>query len=280
MKLKIDHLTKYLYGEVVPLNTHEIYLTPLQRNNFTTLKANMEIFPKPDGIYERLNAEGNPFHQVWFTEETDVLQIQSVIEVEIGSFNPFGFILQPGLHFPFDHFVYPAKFRDPLFSYIKTNPNPDLKDYVKSVMVKSDYLVSFLVDLVAEIHRGWEHIIRHEEGLMPEMEVYNLKKGSCRDLSWMLMEMLRSVGLASRFVSGYAYNPELNEGHELHGWVEVFLPGAGWIGLDPSLGLMTDQYYISLATSFHPSQTLPIMGTYGGLAKAELFSEVNITEVE
>jgi transglutaminase-like putative cysteine protease len=280
MKLKIDHLTKYQYGEVVPLNTHEIYLTPLQRNNFSTLKTSMEIFPKPDGIYERLNAEGNPFQQVWFTEETDLLKIRSVIEVEIGTFNPFGFILQPGLKFPFDYFQYPSKYHDPLFSYLKTDPNSEFADFVKSVMSRSDYLISFLVDLVAEIHSGWKHIIREEEGLMTGMNVFQQKQGSCRDLSWMLMEMLRSVGLASRFVSGYAYNPELNEGHELHGWVEVFLPGAGWIGLDPSLGLMTDEYYISLATSFHPSHTLPIMGTYGGLAKAELFSEVNIIELD
>ncbi len=279
MKLQIEHLTKYEYGEYVQLNTHEIYLTPLQRDNFTILSASMEISPNPDGIYKRINAEGNPFHQVWFNAETDQLQIKSTVEVKIGGFNPFGFILQPGLPFPFQYFEYPRKYHIPLYSYLKTESNRDFPLYVASVMAQSDNLISFLVDLVASVHAKWDHIIRLEEGLMESMDTYLCKKGSCRDLSWMLIEMLRSVGLASRFVSGYAYNPELNEGHELHGWVEVFLPGAGWIGLDPSLGLMTDQYYIPLATSYHPSYTLPIMGTYGGLAEARLFSEVLIKEL-
>lgn len=90
----------------------------------------------------------------------------------------------------------------------------------------------------------------------------------------MLVHMLRNVGLASRFVSGYAFNPELTEGHELHAWVEVFLPGAGWVGLDPSLGLFSDNHYIPLAAGYSPELVAPVQGSFGGTASTDLKAEV------
>ena len=279
MKLRIDHLTKYTYPEVVELNPHEIYLTPLQRNYFSTINHELKISPDAGGVNERLDAEGNPYFQVWFENSTDQLEINSRIDVHIGSYNPFGFILESGVSFPFDYFIYPDKYLEPLFLYRKSSKNPHFSKFVKSRMAISTDVVSFLVDLVAQIHQHWDHIIRYEEGLLDPMDTFEQKQGSCRDLSWMMMEMLRSVGIAARFVSGYAFNPELTEGHELHAWVEAFLPGAGWVGLDPSLGLMTDQFYIPLAVSYHPANTLPIKGSYGGKLRSALFSQVNIVEI-
>ena len=95
----------------------------------------------------------------------------------------------------------------------------------------------------------------------------------------MLIHMLRMQGLAARFVSGYAFNPELDEGNELHAWVEAYLPGAGWLGLDPSLGLFADQNYIPLATSSLAQNTLPVHGNYGGTARARLATTVDIRQL-
>ena len=88
--------------------------------------------------------------------------------------------------------------------------------------------------------------------------------------------MLRELGLAARFVSGYAFNPDLEEGHELHGWLEVFLPGAGWIGLDPSLGLLTDHHHIPLASHPDPLRTMPVQGIFSGQATSQLETRVDI----
>lgn len=280
MKIQIDHLSSYTYDESVPLNPHDLYLIPQQRSYYKTLTSQLEISPKPMGINERISAEGNPYYQVWFKTETDQLEIKSKLVIEISDFNPYAFILPPGLTFPFEFFAYPNQYLETLSLY--RTPNGDgtfLVPFAKEIMSKSEDHISFLANLVASIHQNWKHIIREEPGLMSSKEVFEEKKGSCRDLSWMLMEMLRSMGMATRFVSGYAFNPELDEGHELHGWVETFLPGAGWIGLDPSLGLLTDQNYIPLATGFHPAHTLPIMGTYGGKGGSKLFTEVLLKEV-
>ncbi|ERM82059.1 hypothetical protein P872_08760 [Rhodonellum psychrophilum GCM71 = DSM 17998] len=280
MKIQIDHLSRYTYEERVPLNPHDLYLIPQQRSYFKTLDSQLEISPNPMGIHERISAEGNPYYQTWFKTETDQLEIRSKLTLEIGDFNPYAFILQAGLSFPFDYFAYPSYYLETLALYRTGGEDgARLVPFAKDIMAQSSDHISFLANLVASIHQNWKHIIREEPGLMTSKEVFEEKKGSCRDLSWMLMEMLRSLGLATRFVSGYAFNPELDEGHELHGWVEVFLPGAGWIGLDPSLGLLTDQNYIPLATSFHPAHTLPIMGTYGGKAGSNLFSEVFLKEL-
>lgn len=281
MKLKIDHLSRYTYQEKVSLNPHDLYLIPQQRSYIKILDAQLDISPNPLGKNERINAEGNPFYQVWFGEDTSELVVRSSLQLEISKYNPYGFILHKEVLFPFDFFVYPDAFKEPLRLFIEgEESNEKLKIYTQNTINQTLDFISFLTLLVANIHQDWKHIIRMEEGLMTIDEMIDQKEGSCRDLSWLLIQMLRSVGLASRFVSGYAFNPELDEGHELHAWVEVFLPGAGWIGLDPSLGLLADQNYIPLACSFHPLNTLPIYGSYGGTGSSHLTSEVIIKEVK
>jgi transglutaminase-like putative cysteine protease len=92
----------------------------------------------------------------------------------------------------------------------------------------------------------------------------------------MEMDILREIGLATRFVSGYAFNPDLEDGHELHAWLEVFLPGAGWVGVDPSLGLFTDHTYIPLTSHPDPKRTLPVQGTFSGTSDSKLLTRVDV----
>lgn len=279
MRLQIQHQTKYQYEEKVPLNPHQLFLIPQQRTYFTIKKANWDIFPQPIGKNQRINAEGNPFFQVWFNAETDVLKVNVELEIEAFDFNPFSFILSPDIQYPFQNFVYHGNTGEFLKIYKQTESFPELAEFAASIMRQSPDIVAFLVKLLDQIHNNWSHGLRYEPGLLHPMDTFATKEGSCRDLSWMLMTMLRNLGMATRFVSGYAFNPEVDAGHELHGWIEVYLPGAGWVGLDPSLGLFTDHHYIPLASSFHPSHTLPISGTYGGAATSSFSSEVWITEI-
>ncbi len=116
-----------------------------------------------------------------------------------------------------------------------------------------------------------------EENILSLETCFSERRGSCRDLSWMLMNMLRFKGFATRFVSGYSYVPGMKDGHELHAWVEVLLPGAGWLAMDPTLGLLVTEYHIPLATSFDPTRTLPVQGSYHGKAKSTMNTEVEIT---
>jgi hypothetical protein len=163
--------------------------------------------------------------------------------------------------------------------YIHREFTADLSEFTRSIGLKVDTFLDFLVKLTAAIHAGWTHIIREEEDFWAADKTFESKKGSCRDLAWMQMNMLGSLGLASRFVSGYAFNPELASGHELHAWLQTYLPGAGWIGLDPSLGLLTNHFYVPLAYHPDPSKTLPVQGSYAGEANSKLETDVIISQV-
>ena len=268
MKLKIDHHSLYTYDRTVQLNPHTLFLKPLQRDNLKLLSYDIEVTPAPLGMNERFSLEGNPYFQVWFTGFTQKLEIMVHMELEVASFNPFGFLMDvdfikqinakktPAFH-------YQEEERMLLFPYLQHDENPELSDFAKKHLSDTNPL-SFLMSLAGDIHLNWEHIIRMEEDVWSPYYTYYQKKGSCRDLSWMMIQQLRMVGLAARYVSGYAFNPELDEGNELHAWVEAYIPGAGWVGVDPNLGLLADEHYIPLACSNHPSRTLPVHGTVGG----------------
>lgn len=289
MKLKITHLTRYDYSVAVELNPHTLLLRPLQRSYLDTRNYTLRVTPEPRGLEERSSIEGNPFFQVWFSGKTDNLEIESAFDVAVQPFNPFSFIInqsfidriEPGPHRNFNYrpgdevLLYPA---------LQTTPDPDLRRFADEVLAESPAdPIAYLNSLTARVHANWEHIVREEDNLWSPEETFDGRRGSCRDLSWMLIHMLRAQGLASRFVSGYAFNPELDEGNELHAWVEAYLPGAGWVGVDPSLGLFADQHYIPLACSSDAQQTLPVHGSFGGdsrsTASAELTTKVMIREV-
>jgi transglutaminase-like putative cysteine protease len=274
VRLEIQHFTRYQYSEQVLLNPHDLFLIPQQRSYFKIEKSRLEINPDPQGINERLDLEGNSYYQTWFLNESNSLQIEADYIIETDNYNPYGFIISGDQGFPFSFFKYSDEQNLYLKPYLQTVDDPELKDFALSILNGSRDMISFLVELVNRIHGDWKHSIRQDPGIWTSSKVFATKEGSCRDLSWMLMNLLRHIGLATRFVSGYAFNPELEEGHELHAWVELFLPGAGWIGLDPSLGLLADHFYIPLASSFDPMNTLPVQGTYGGTASSKLDAEV------
>ncbi|MBI0399028.1 transglutaminase family protein [Cyclobacterium marinum] len=285
MRLKIQHNTTYNYQKLISLNPHHFYLKPLQRNYLEVETYSLKIVPEPEGMNERYSIEGNPYFQAWFKGETESMIIQVEFQVQTSHFNPFLFLIDqwflqqfnPEADIPFS---YEPNDRPILQPYLNHTGNNLLKSYSLGKLNTNDP-IQFLTQLNAAIHADWHHIIREEENLWSAAKTFAAGKGSCRDLSFMLMEMLRHVGLAARFVSGYAFNPELEEGHELHAWVETYLPGAGWVGLDPSLGLMADKHYIPLAASFLPENTLPVHGTYGGenLKPSTLQTSVSIHQI-
>lgn len=285
MRLQVTHITRYDYDAPAVLNAHALYLKPLQRAYMQVQDYRLAIDPVPDGLEERISIEGNAYYQVWFSGETRKLEIESSFLVDVRPFNPFSFIID--LDF-IEHIVpesarlfhYSANEEVLLYAALQAETDTKLRDFADGVFASSpDNPIGYLNALTAEIHREWSHIIREEENLWAPQATFEAREGSCRDLSWMLIHMLRMQGLAARFVSGYAFNPELDEGNELHAWVEAYLPGAGWLGLDPSLGLFADQNYIPLATSSLAQNTLPVHGNYGGTARARLATRVDIRQL-
>lgn len=280
MLIQVRHHTDYQYTDAVQLGVHKIYLQPQHRPYFRVEHQKMEILPHPDGQNFRQDLAGNWYVQSWFTGSTRSFEISTEWIFKLKVFNPFGFILDKsfedmGWNDPFFQFSYEEKTAF-LIPFLKETEEFLFLDFLREIKKNSGGLVDFLVNLTREIHQNWSHQVREEETILEPQVTFNQRIGSCRDLALMQMQMLREIGLATRFVSGYAFNPELEEGHELHGWVEVFLPGAGWVGLDPSLGLLTDHHHIPLATHPIPKRTLPVQGTFAGQASATLRTRVDI----
>jgi len=283
MNLSITHHSLYTYDQSVQLNPHKLFLKPLQRDNLKLKQYSIKINPKPLGMNERFSLEGNPYFQVWFQGVTKTLEITVDLKLEVASFNPFGFLIEPGFLQsirPMDtpSFHYEDAENKLLLPYLQHESSELLLSFARKHFSDSNPVI-FLLALAADIHTHWEHLIREEEDVWEPTYTFNEKRGSCRDLSWMMIHVLRSVGLAARYVSGYAFNPELDEGNELHAWVEAYVPGAGWIGVDPNLGLLTDEHYIPLACSNHPGRTMPVYGTVGGdkEVSSSLQAKVTIT---
>jgi hypothetical protein len=280
MLIQVSHLTSYEYGSPVTLGIHKLYLVPQHRPYFRIEHQKLSIAPDPAGQNFRQDLAGNWYKQAWFLGDTEKLSIHGEWIFKLHPFNPFGFIIdrlfeESGREGDFVLFNYEEKTAF-LIPFLTDKTEYRFQEFLLPLFRESVGLVDFLVKLTAMIHRDWTHIIRHEQDIWSADQTFESQKGSCRDLALMQMEMLRDLGLAARFVSGYAFNPELEDGHELHAWMEVYLPGAGWVGLDPSLGLLTDQRYIPLACHPDPVRTLPVQGIFDGSFSSSLHTHVEI----
>ena len=273
MKLKIHHKTTIRFSDTVSLNPHHLYFYPITRNYLAVADFELTVAPVCSGIGQRVDAEDNLFHQCWFNEPVDFLEIDAVMEVITREVNPFNFIVEDATEIPYNKALDIFLEKLPLSREMTRWVN-DRKE------LSSVNAITFLTYLCGEIHQYWDHSAPYEKKLLAPLECFDAKKGSCRDLSWMMIQMLREQNIPARLVSGYATNPSLGPGHELHAWVEAWLNGAGWIGMDPSAGLLTTEHYVPVVTSYDPANTFPVQGTHQGNAKGELSFVVSITEVE
>jgi transglutaminase-like putative cysteine protease len=142
-----------------------------------------------------------------------------------------------------------------------------------------DNTVQYLTNLNGQINADFEVIYRELGPPMAPGKTFDLKKGSCRDLTWMMIQLLRSQGFAARFTSGYFYFEMEEQAYELHAWVEVFLPGCGWLGLDPSHGIVATNTHFPIVSSSHYENTMPVSGGIRGSASATLKTNLIIEEI-
>lgn len=269
MKLKVTHRSKYSYDQPVFVEPHHLYFIPQHRVGLDLEKFDLNVSPNPSGLSRRLDAEGNQYFQCWFNELIDHLTIQVEIEVESRPFNPFDFLIE-------------EKSENQVLDIYRKSPeeldHPLIK-WIEQFDPDGNSGIDFLSNVCNGMHSRWEHTTNDSQELCDPNSTFKEPSASCRDLAWMMMCMLRYVGVPMRFVSGYAFNPEL-EGHELHAWVEAWVSGAGWVGLDPSSGLMTTEFYIPLAVSYHPSNTLPVQGSFRGSGSSDLETSVEIQRLD
>lgn len=282
MNIEIIHSTVYHYSNPIQLNPHYLHLKPLDRAYMALNSYSLDLSPHAFTISERFDAESNHYYQTTFESvKTQTLSITSKSDITISEFNPFEFIIEPVMIFQNNRIEYHPKLAPILSTYLNLpgEYQKELSPYVNQILEEADYnMLPFISSLNSRVHDAFTYERKEKGEELNAVNTFRQQTGSCKDLSWMMIHMLRCVGLAARFVSGYAYNPALGDGHDLHAWVEVFLQGAGWIGIDPSSGLFADHTYIPVAASFDPSLTMPVRGSFAGKGSSHLESTIVIEQ--
>jgi transglutaminase-like putative cysteine protease len=262
MQYKIQHQTRYKYNRSLLLKPHIIRLCP-RSNSWQKLQSfYLQIDPKPTGISEYIDLDGNDLIKVWFDRATDFLTIATDLTIDTYLSNPFNYLLESWMEkLPID---YPSSLLLQLQPYLQLESqfiDPLILELARSIREESNNnTLAFLLNLNQQIYRDCQYIIRETGQPWMAGTTWRERQGSCRDFAVLFIEVCRLVGLAARFVSGYQVGDCDNPEKHLHAWVEVYLAGAGWRGYDPSHGLVTNNSYIALTASTIPSHTAPISG--------------------
>ncbi len=277
----IYHLTKYTYDRPVTLAPHIIRLRPAPHSRTRVISHSLKVSPGGHFVNHQQDPYGNWLARFVFPEPVKELKIEVDLVADMTVYNPFDFFVEASAEsWPFD---YPADLTEDLSIYRTPEPeSPLLAKFVSSVDRTETRTIDFLVGLNQRISDEINYLIRMEAGVQTPEETLSAKSGSCRDSSWLLVQVLRHLGFATRFVSGYLIQlkPDIaaldgpagtdKDFTDLHAWCEVFLPGAGWIGLDPTSGLLTGESHIPLAATPHYRNAAPISGGFSGLPDTEV----------
>ncbi|ESW77744.1 IMP dehydrogenase [Mesorhizobium sp. LSJC285A00] len=267
----VYHLTHYKYDRPVVLGPQVIRLQPAPHSRTKVLSHSLKVGPANHFVNLQQDPYGNFLARFVFPEPVTELKIEVDLVADMTVYNPFDFFVEPSAEtFPFE---YPEDIRDDLAIYRTPEPaGPLLSTFLATIDRSATNTVNFVVDLNARLQREIAYIVRMETGVFSPEETLAAKKGSCRDSSWLLVQILRNLGLAARFVSGYLIQlkPDLValdgpagtavDFTDLHAWCEVYLPGAGWIGFDPTSGLLTGESHVPLAATPHFRNAAPISG--------------------
>lgn len=252
---------------------------PLSNANQHLHSFDVQVTPEPAGRSQIADLDSNTSLAVWFSDaETRRLQIDVTSTVETLRANPFDYLWQGPLTLPM---TYPRPFREalePFLAALAPEPVHALSDEV--AWLAGHNAQEFLPLLARTLHERLDRRVRLEgEPLAPD-ETLRRGEGSCRDLTVLFLAAARLQGYAGRFVSGYHFEPSGDGSHDLHAWPEVYLPGGGWRGFDPTTGLAVANRHIALAVGARPEQAASVSGTYAGNASSRLETLVTITPLK
>ena len=265
MKIHVSHLSRYEYDREVSFSPHLLYMRPRENPLMRLKDFSFNISPDAKLVWT-CDPYDNFLAWAHFWERSPTLSIRSEFEVETLNVNPFDFILKPyALNFPFKYEELHAFDLGPYLAPPFEKTRAALLKWLDEHFVdRPKETVAYLVALNTLIHQTLTYRRREERGIQPSLTTLQTGSGSCRDYAVLFIEICRTLGLAARFVSGYLYDPEANSpsAGAMHAWTEVFLPGGGWKGLDPTHGVWCDDAFIPVAHSVVAESVNPIQGSY------------------
>jgi transglutaminase-like putative cysteine protease len=268
---QISHSITYQYPQPVTLLPHKLRLRPQYSGQQSVTQFALQITPTPLKMVDVRDLDGNDILQVWFQPQpVTKLQIQSQVQVIAHLGNPFDYLLESwAVQLPIDYPHVVWQRLQPYFQgYLGGAIDPVAAQLGIEIWAEHQGIGDFLNALNQKIYKSCGYLLRVDGAPWPPGVTWHKKSGSCRDLAVLFIEVCRSVGLAARFVSGYEAGVESPERY-LHAWAEVFLPGAGWRGYDPTHGLVVADGHIVLAAAPSQQQTMPIEGQVQGKVVAE-----------
>ncbi len=290
IRVALHHQTTYRYDRLVELSPHVVRLRPAPHCRTPILSYALTVHPEPHFLNWQQDPQSNYLARLVFPEPTRMLQVEVALVAEMVVINPFDFFLEPSANTC--PFAYEPELAHELLPYLETEPvGPQLQALLASIDRTPQTTVDFLVAVNQRVQREVDYIVRMEPGIQTCEETLTLGRGSCRDSAWLMVQLLRRLGLAARFVSGYLIQlvadekpldgPEGPERDftDLHAWTEVYLPGAGWVGLDPTSGLFAGEGHIPLACSPHATSAAPITGALSAADVAFDFA-MSVTRVQ
>jgi uncharacterized protein (DUF2126 family)/transglutaminase-like putative cysteine protease len=291
IKVALNHVTHYSYDQPTRLGPQVIRLRPAPHARTPIQAYSLNIAPEDHFLNWQQDPFGNWLARAVLPEKTKTFRVEVDLVAEIRIFNPFDFFLEDyAKEFPFK---YEASLAEELAPYLVIKESgPLLMEYLTTLNKDPQPQVDFLSGINQKLNHDLGYLIRMEPGVQTCEKTLETKSGSCRDMAWLQCQMLRHLGLATRFASGYLIQLKADvksldgpsgtevDFTDLHAWTEVYLPGAGWVGLDATSGLFAGESHIPLCCTPNPSSAAPISGIIEGSAKSELKHTMTVTRIQ
>jgi len=286
--LTVRHRTTYRYRQPVAFGEHRMMLRPREGHDQRLLEARLEITPKPSELRWLHDVFGNSVAIARFAGRARELCFDSLVRLDHQPLLALDFALDP--HAETWPFGYAAEEIPDLARSIERHwPDPEhaVDAWARRFLAPRGMTrtLDLLSGMTHAIRREFDYIPRHERGVQDPARTLASRSGTCRDFAVLMMEAVRSLGLAARFVSGYLYSPardsagdrDMNRGGgNTHAWVRVYLPGAGWVEFDPTNGIVGNRDLIRVAIARDPRQALPLHGTWTGFPADSLGMTVEV----
>ncbi len=284
--LTVRHLTVYRYAEPVRFGEHRMMFRPRESHDLRLVRNRLVILPQPSLLLWRHDVFDNSVAVATFTGEATSLSFDSTVTLEHTEVRLPDYRLEASaVAFPFS---YSSEDRPELIRALeRAEPDQEVERWARSLLPGSGprLTMDLLRTMTCRIQEEFSYSHRHQRGVQSPGLTLQRRGGTCRDFAWFMIDAVRSLGLAARFVSGYIFVPNVSDtdavgGGATHAWLQVYLPGAGWVDFDPTNSIIGNRNLIRVAMAWHPEHVLPLWGTFIGRARSALSMHVDVAVTE